>query len=542
VHGLGDPTSLVRAEAAGSALRSTLRWSRSENVGNTDSGIHPFDFTREEASLRLEHPGTEVTGGLGLTWGRRDGLSTGTRSIGNTYVPGVAVRTDEMRRGASGDLAFAVLGWDAGVEAGYEDFDASDRRDLSAPSPIDPGTQQSEDYDADLDGRRLSASTRLARAIAGGRGRAEIGVAWYALESDADARSLESGVEFDPSLPFQRTSLGETDLSERGFSLDAGLRWEAGERIAWRARYVHDEEDERGDAFRDVTTLEIPNPPPTHFTELQRMRDERILDLLELGLEAELDPRTTLEVTGEAGLERVDAVNLFESQVLASFDDTLERFGAWASVATEWGDARLSLSGGYRVAPRGTGRASLEYLFEDERGLFASTRLRWRNGGHIWVASLTHQQVDADDLGSDSSAERLSLQWTPPAEGRWSGDAACTLRYDRTHADATLRFALPSPHATVTEVEFETLQQVLSGSVACFVHPRLEPRLAGSAVLATGDASYHYGTLLFDVPYALGERAVVGVELGWRRFDDDEAGQANDFTAYTAVAYTRFGF
>jgi hypothetical protein len=122
-------------EPGSDALSEIYRFAGVECGSGSD--IHDFDFARERASLRIEHPprpGEYLHGGLQVFWEHTDSLALLSRNVQFDCVSPVPARIDERTLGVTGDRFRAGSGHDqarghAGIdEIAWSAFALSSRR------------------------------------------------------------------------------------------------------------------------------------------------------------------------------------------------------------------------------------------------------------------------------------------------------------------------------------------------------------------------------------------------------------------------------
>lgn len=544
-RGIGDPWTAYRMEARSAAVKAIATFDRSEFAGNTEDDFHPFDFVRERGRLRLESArDSSVRAGVELLYGHRDGLSVGTRSVAFDFVSGMPIRQEDETWGVAGDVGFEAFGWDLALEGGIERLRTRDARSFSAPAPSDPTETQTEDFRAHGDAVTIRSSARARRTFDEGRLAADVGVEHRVTEGDYAMHVFETGVLSLPGELFERTTDSDAEVVDRFFQVDAGVRREVTPDFAWRARVERVETREHGDVMRTILFEEPPGSPPSQLDERESLTFESRLTLVEAGIEAGLSPGVDLDLLLEAGRDHEEVLVTFDGLPQAILDDTLDRLGGRAALSIEASRATtLVLEAGYELAPthNPSGQALLE--LEDERGLFASARARWRPRPGVTVTTkLQHRARDIEAFGSHYESNSLSVSGTWAASERWSADAMYTLRLYDLAADTMKLFLDPFPTQFPDRVFFRGAQNVLSGSLRWAVTPSFAPRISASAAATSGDADLSYGALLVDLPWERSKGSTIGVELDLRRFDVSGTSRANDYESAALVIYARVGW
>ncbi|HVS10769.1 MAG TPA: hypothetical protein VMS76_12930 [Planctomycetota bacterium] len=541
-RGLGDPFSSARAELEGSGLKASGRWTRSEFVANADSELHPFDFTREAATLRLEPQArgpAHLHGGLELSWHRRDGFVLGTRSVDFGFVSGVATRREDRSLGARGDLGLELAGWDLHLDAGIEGREGEERRKFRQPSPSSPSSVQTEDFRADLDGHVAGGSARASRSLLEGRLRLDLGVSAARGRHDGDLDSFETGILFDPSSPFTRLTQGDADLDSRALVLEAGARYELDEETELFGRISRTREDEHADLSRHIVLDESGSISVLDIDD--RTRHEGRLDLFEVGLARSLSAWADLSVTVQAGREEVSVLETSQGSLLRRFDGDLEPVGAQAALelapARDW---QVTVSGGHDVWDTENTSPGTQFDFERERQSFGSLRVRWRASSALSLfATGRVQHRESDAFASESLWSLVSLGASGvPAEG-WTAQGSLALRDFDAESETTMVFLHPGPVQVPTTVTFRGTQAVLSGSSSWAATARFEPRLGFSAAAGRGDGAFRFGALLLDLPYRIAPATWVGSELQLTDFDGRDTFNDSDYRAAVALLYLR---
>ncbi len=547
-YGVGDPQSSYRGEIAGSALKALARFDRTRFSGAAEDDLHPFDFKRERGSLRVESAGSgagDLRGSLGFSYGRRDGFSLGTRSVGFGFIDGIPVRQRDENRGVDGDLGFGALGWDFKIDGGLGRLETRDRRDAAGPAPNDPNTTDTERFRARGEATSSRIGMRARHSFDGGKTAADGGLEYDDLKGDGHMHSFETGVLSGPGDDFQRTTTSDANTVDRSLRMDAGLRRQVSPGLAWRARIERVEEVEGGDVVRDSLLEEPPGSTPSELIESQSLNFDRTLDMAEVGVETGLTDSTDLDATVEVGRAREKVLDTFGGVTQHRFDDTVNEIGGRATLSVEASrEVEVALSAGYEIAPTPNQVSQAFLTLEDERGLFASARVRWKaRPGVSLSATLKHRERDIPAFGSHYESNSLSLAGSFVPSASWSADASLSLRQYDLAADTTFILLVNgTPQQLDERVFFRGMQTVLAGSVSWQVSPSFRPRFGASGVVVNGDANLLYGALLLDLPWKPGKDLTLGTEIDLHRFDSQESSATRDYDSAAVLLYVRTGF
>jgi len=542
--GIGDPRTSYRAELESSALAASGRYDRSRFEANAEDGLHGFDFEREAGALRFEPAYADssgVRGGVELTWLHRDALGLGTRGVDFGFVSNVATRKDEESFGLGGDLSFRAVGWNVALDASGRRLGQSDRRDFSEPSPSDPGSTQTEDFDADLDGHALATGVRATRRF--GHTEVDLGAELALARLDGDLHSFETGILLDPALPFERDTTGESDMDGTALEVDAGFRHEASEELAWLGRVSRSRHEDDDVLFREIVLDEFSGPPTvTQFRD--RGEHETTLELLEGGAELALSPSADLTLLASAGREDVHVFETMNAFPVFAFDGTFNRWGGEATLELEPSrQLRWTLSAGHEVAPESNTLVGTSFDFLLDRGTFGSVRAQWKPVRAVTLTGLVrHQHSESEAFGAEGDVTRLVFGASVASASGWIADGSLALRRFDLAADTTVVILSGPPTQVPATARFEGTQASLSGSLARAVTSAFHPRLAWSAALGSGDGDYRYAFALADFPYRIGRASGVGVEVQLTRFDAHDGSGPSDFDAAVGLVYLRTGF
>jgi hypothetical protein len=521
------------------------RYDRREYSGTTSLDITAFDLTHEHGSLRVEKDSAQqgVDGGVYLDYLRRDGLSLGSRHVDFGFVENVPVRREERRVGAGGDLSFDSGGFEIQLAGGAERLAGRDRRNFSEPSPSDPDSIQTEDFEAEDEGLSGHGNLSVSRELNEGL-RADLELSYAQVNLDGDLNSFETGILFDPSLPFERTTVGDFDVEERELELELGLTRKVSASLSLELRYAHQDERGRGDLTRTVTLDEFSGPPTTSTFDDKTELDS-VLDLIQGGLYATLTSWLDASIHVEGGLEDLAIEETADEVTIRSFDDTVDSYGAHAELGFEpsasW---RVDLAVGYSLQPTENSQTGTTFDVQDGGELFASLKGQWLSArGASFRAEARTIERDSEAFDSESRTHSFALGGGLASEEGWSVDASAALRVHNLRAE-TVNVLLNGGFPVFFDdvVRFNAAQQVYTASLAREVTPDFRPRLAGSASFGTGDSRFGYGSGSLALPVSLGEHVEIGVELTYVRFDGEDFEDANDYTAWIGVLYLRHAF
>jgi hypothetical protein len=546
VYGVGDPQTSALAQVTGSALQATGTYTRTTFEGKAEDDLHPFDFERERASLRVEstrdvpndaHAGVEVSAS------RRNGIGVGTRATRVGYIGGGNVQQDDETLGARADVGFDAFGLSFEIEGGVQGLQSRDHREFSAPSPVDPTFTQTDSFRAEVDSTAVDLGARARHKFDGGKLAADLGFEYSEITGNGVMHDDETAL-FAPGDPFRLTTDAQSDLLDRWFEADAGLRRQVSPDLAWRLRFEHVDEESGGSVVTDTLLEEPPGSPPSALTQQQSLFFESEVQLVELGLETAISSSADLDLAVEGGIDHETVRDVTDGVTTSLFDDDLEQFGARASLAMEASlKTSFTLEAGYELAPTHDPVGQTLFSLEDERGAFAAARVRWRPGpGIAWTGSLKHREREVEAFGSRYASNSLSVSGSFAPSARWSADAAYSMRLYDLEADTFVVLLDGGPVQTPATVSFQGVQNVLSGSVSYEIARVLRPRLGASAVATTGDAEVRYGSLLLDLPWKLESDLTLGAEVDLHHFDSRGDSPGDDYDSSALLLYVKVGF
>jgi hypothetical protein len=544
--GIGTPSANLRAEMAYEGVDVVARYARTRFTGTTDSDIHAFDFERESGSLGFEHDaesGTLRRAGVELSWLRRDGVTQGTRSVDNGFVPGVPVNQNERRLGGEGRLGFLLGEFELDLRAGVEGLETRDRHSFQAPHPGFPQSEVSEEWAADTAGLTHHGGARLRRTHIGGNLELDAGVAWRAVNADGTLDASETGIFNDPALPFVSETSGDSDFEGLELAADAGLTRQLSDETEVDVRFTYEHERDDGDLVQVVTLDELMGDPPTDVTTVDDLHHESRLGLLEAGLRTQLGERVELDLSLEAGLEEIQVRDVSDQIVVRRFDGTVDLFGGEGKVIAEIGSANtLELAGGFGVRPTESSRVGVGFTFDDTRTSFGSLAWRWRPRASTTLGSeVKHDQRESEAFESEGEFDSFSLSGSTLLAQRLSLDGSFTYRTFDLQADTNFLIS-PGPTQIAGTVSFEGIQRIATAGTAWEATDALHPRLWASSSTGSGDGSFDYDALDLDVPCRLCATFEVGTGVGWIHFDGDEQLSARDYDAWIFTLYVRASF
>lgn len=539
--GLGDPASLVTAEIEGTDAQVLGRYQRTSFTGTSDSDIHSFDVQRERALLRVESAGADpdgVRGGIEAFWEHSDSFSAMTRSVDFGFVSPVPTEVDSRALGLRGDLGLLAGGWDLALDAGAAWMDSSDRRSFAQPSPSDPTTIQTEDFQGDVQELAWDGGLRATRALSS-RLELDLGVQGEQGDGDGELSIFESGVLFGPGLNFTRDTQGDADFSSGELSLDAGLRYEMNEDLECFTRaWVVDEE---ADAHLDKHIVLDESGVISVLDVSDVSRYESRLLLLEAGVETALSPTSDLTVAGRAGRESIDLLETVQGVVSRQFDGDLDRYGADATLSfVPTPTLTWSVSGGYGVDPAHNSFEGTGFAYDDDIGARAQARVRWRpQDGPIWTATLSHREYDSRALQSESVVDALGLSAAGKLAKSWNGQAGLSLQQVSLQAETTQLIGIVQVPLTV---QHDVLQVLANLGVGWQASASLEPACSLSVSLSTGDIEYATTAARLDLPLRVSSDTYLGLELETWIVDAQSGIDLSDYEAIAATFYIRTAF
>ncbi len=540
--GIGEPISSYRGEADFGDWRTTGRFDRSEHVGNVDSELHSYDVERESAAFAAERRSGESLAGVEATWLERDGLSLGSRSVGFEFVEGFPVRRKETLVGSRARSAFALSSFDLDLSVGLEDLRTKDRRDFADSLPSFPGEIVSEDFEADTDGTTLFAQAGAGRDFAGGSGRIDAELSWRRTELEGGLQSLESGFFFDPSLPFERLTVGALDVLSRSWEGDVGLTYEFDHATQGRIRYAHAEERTSGLLDRTVFLDEMMGGPPSVSFFQDDALHTSAPDSIVAGLTRDFGERASVDVEVFYERNHIEVREVVEDVVIRTFDDTVDLFGGEVGLSFEPDPAfELDLSGGYDVRPTETADVGVQFTFKDERSSHVGIACRWKPASDSSLrVSARREWRDSDAFDSRSENETYSVGLTSGSPDQ-SADLSFTYRDQELEADTNFLFFDPVQgiFQVPVVVGFESQQRIWSASLSSRVLPAFRPLLSGSAVFASGEAAFDYANLRADLPFEVSSTMAIGLELSVHDFDARGPLEESSYQATMALVYLR---
>lgn len=546
VYGVGDPQTSALAEVSGSALKATAGYDRTVFEGKAVDDLHPFDFERESARLRVEstrETPNDAHAGVEVSAGRRDGVSVGTRATRIGFIGGGAVRQEDETLGARADVGFEALGLGFEIEGGVQGLRSRDHREFSAPSPVDPTFTQTDNFSAEVDSTAVEGSLRARRKYDSGKIAADLGVEYAEINGNGQMDDDETAL-FSPGDPYQLTTDADSDLVEHRFQADAGIRRQVSPDFAWRARLESVYEKSGGDLTTDTMLEEPPGSPPSQLTRQTSLFFESQIYLVELGLETALSYCADLDLSIEGGVDHQTVRDVTDNVPTGVIDQDLEEYGARASFSMETSrETMLTLEAGYELAPTHDPVGQTLFSLEDERGAFASARMRWRpRPGIVLNGSLKHREREIEAFGSRYESNSLTVSGNFAPSERWSADAAYSLRVYDFSADTLIVLIDGTPQQTPATVSFQGVQNVLYGSVSYEVASFLRPRLGASGVESSGDAEIRYGSLVLDLPWKLEKDLTLGAEVDLHHFDSTGGTPGTDYDSTALLLYVKAGF
>jgi hypothetical protein len=536
-RGVGDPATSVSAKVDSDALRILGSYQRTHFEGGSESDIHDFDIERERASLRFEHParaGDSLRGGLQVFWEHADSFSLLTRSVEFSYVSPVPTRIDQRTLGVTGDVGFAVAGWDILMDGGSSWDRSTDRRNFALPSPSDPDTIQTEDFAADLDGVGVEGGVRASRPLTD-RLDLDFGARGGTSEHDGDLSISESGVLFEPGHDFTQDTQGDADLHTNAYSFDAGLEYELSQDLDCFTRAWSITENQRANLDQHIELVELGVPSEIDLAD--RSHNDSTLNLLEGGVKAELSRSADLTVTGRAGREQVDLLETVEGVVSRQFEGDLDRYGADAAFNLRpAADLSWSVSGGWGVEPTHNSFSGTGLAYDDDVAFHAETSLLSRTSAGSWTAKLSHRDYESRALDTSSSIDALGLSIARSPSKDWTAQGSVTFRLLDLEAETTKLLNFVQVPVTVRHDVFQVLT---SGMVSKKVNARFEPSFSLSLALSSGDAEFDTWFSRIDLPYRITEKSELGLDLqGWI-VNAESSLDLEDYDAIAATVYMR---
>ncbi|MEW6073854.1 MAG: hypothetical protein AB1726_14840 [Planctomycetota bacterium] len=545
--GIGDPASLVRAEAVFGELRAVGRYQRSVYSGNTSSDIHPFDVEREQASLGLSHGalgGGSTKADLSLDYFHREGLTVGDRQVGWDVISGFPVYQDDRRLGARAGAIAALGEVRLELASGLEWATGQNRQSFAEPSPSYPDEIVSEDLDADTKGLRSHGEVRLRRPLRSGKVEIDAGLGWQAGDQDGDLQIFEEGFFFDPDSPYRQWTEGRQEFAERSVQIDIGVRHGLDDQRWLELRYSRRGEEEHGRLVSDILLDEFLGDP-SEWTTVNTFDLDSSLDLLEAGIENPLGPWAHLDLQLDVGREDLEIAQIADGVGVRVFEDEVGQVGGQGTISFDAGrDWSVEASAGHETRSTPTSRVGTLFTVDDTRARFVSASSRWRPSARCAVrATARHERRTSrafENAEAISDAFSLSASATPRES--LSLDGSFTYRTSDRTSDTN--FVILDGFPTVVDgvATFEAVQRILSGSLSLEITDSLHSSLAAAAVLSGGDADFDYSTAWADLAYRLDDGWEMGIRASWTDFDAGSLLVPSAYDARMAMLYLRTFF
>jgi hypothetical protein len=402
----------------------------------------------------------------------------------------------------------------------------------------------SEDFASDVEGLGRQGEIELSREL--GRGTTVfLAVDWRRTDVDGDLDSFETGFFFaDPSLPYERTTLGALDGRSRELAGGGGVAFELSGGAELELRYTRVLEREEGELTRTQVLDEFMGDPPSVSTFVDENDYESALDLFELEASAPLGERVRLDVALAWGREDLDVRQVVEDIVIRRFDGAESQAGGELGIGLELGrgwDAELGA--GHEIRPTESAEPGVLFAFEDDRRSFVRARCNHRGAARALTAEGRVERRESDALTSEGEFSRLALSYGGALGSRTSFATSVSLARQDLESESTI--PVRDPFGTLIVVPFVARfdgHQVGVGASVERAVGELRPRIAWNGAFGRGDGAFDYQGVTAALPWVLDAGFELGVALRYLDFDGEGLLDASDYDALVLEVYVRRGF